>query len=89
MKKETYITINRTTTGIRDFLFDEMERLANGQIDSERLKIMAKAGDTILKSAALDITAQKMIHNMKNEKGQPKAVADMNLNIMLSDQTKG
>lgn len=84
----SYITIDRSTVGVRDFLFDEMERLANGQIDEKRLKIMAKAGDTILKSAALDITAKKMISDAKNSSGGPKEVADIGLNLMLSDQTK-
>ena len=86
-KTKEFITIDRSTVGIRDFIFDEMERLANGQSDVDRLKAMSKAGDTILKAAALDITVQKMISEEKR-KGGPKAVADLNLNLMLSDQTK-
>lgn len=87
-KNKEFVTINRSTTGIRDFIFDEMERLANGQSDVERLKAMSKAGDTILKSAALDISVKKMINEQSQGRDQPKAVADMNLNIMLSDQVK-
>ena len=86
-KESDYLTINRTTTGLRDFLFDEMERMANGQIDVERLKVMSKAGDTILKSAAIDITVRKMLIN-EARNGEPKAVADLNLNLILSDHTK-
>jgi len=86
-KKTNYTTINRSTTGIRDFLFDEMERLANGQSDVERLKAMSKAGDTILKSAVVDITVRKMLNEERRD-GNPKAVADLNLNLMLSEQTK-
>ena len=70
----------------RDFIFDEMERLANGQSDIDRLKAMSKASDTILKSAALDITMRKLVNDEKKN-GGPKEVADMNLNLKLSGQT--
>ena len=83
---KNFITIDRTTEGIRDFIFDEMERLANGQSDIDRLKAMSKASDTILKSAALDITMRKLVNDEKKN-GGPKEVADMNLNLKLSGQT--
>ena len=66
-KTKEFVTIDRSTVGIRDFIFDEMERLANGQSDVDRLKAMSKAGDTILKAAALDITVQKMISEEKRK----------------------
>lgn len=81
------VTIDRSTEGIRDFIFDEMERLANGETDIERLKVMSKAGDTILKSAAIDLQARRMLSQERGSR-EPKQIADLNLNIMLTNPQK-
>jgi len=86
MKEE--IKIERSTEGVRDFMFEEMERLANGEIEIDRLKAMSKAGDTILKSAVIDIQVRKLLRDEQMGRRGPREIADMNLNVMLTGNTK-
>lgn len=80
------IKIERTTEGVRDFMFDEMERLANGEIDIDRLKAMAGAADTVLKAAAIDIQVRKMVNAERDQQGTPRTIAALNLNVSLGNK---
>lgn len=73
----------RTTEGLRSTLFDTLDMFMTGKIDATTARTTAKLADSILKSALIDIEYKRFIHQVETSRG-PKALADMNLNVVLS-----
>jgi hypothetical protein len=85
--------ITRSTAGLRNVAFDTLERFLNGQVDGQHVKAVNSTIATICQTVALDLEAQKMLSAMKKSgelvpPGAPQAVADLNLNLMLTDSVK-
>jgi D-arabinose 1-dehydrogenase-like Zn-dependent alcohol dehydrogenase len=85
--------VTRSTAGMRDVLFDTMERFLNGEVDANHVGAINKSVHTICQTVAMDLAAQKMLSDMKKSgelvpPGTPKSVADLNLNLMLIDRSK-
>lgn len=78
--------MKRTTQGLRDMLFDELELLLAGKVDGEHVKAVTKVTGAILATVAKDLEAAKFLNEMKRGSDQPKAIADLNLNLLLVDK---
>lgn len=78
------MNINRTTEGLRDMLFVELEKFMAGEVDSEHVKTVTKATGCILATVAKDLEAAKLLHEMNQGRDQPRSIADLSLNLMLT-----
>jgi hypothetical protein len=76
--------MKKTTEGLRDILFAELERYLTGEVDSEHVRTVTKATGAILATVAKDIEAAKLLHEMNEGRDQPRSIADLNLNLLLS-----
>ncbi len=80
--------VTRTTEGLREVLFDELDGFLRGQVDIEHADTVQKLTGAILKTVAKDIEATKLLLIMNAGKDQPKAIADLNLNLMLTSNAE-
>lgn len=79
--------MERTTTGLRDLLFDELENFMHGRVTHDHVTTTTKISNSILATVSKDLEAAKLAHAMSSNNGnQPKAIADLGLNIMLSNR---
>ena len=78
--------IKRTTEGLRDMLFVELERFLSGEVDSEHVKTVTKATGSILATVSIDLSASKLLQQMNEGRDQPRSIADLNLNLLLTKQ---
>lgn len=53
------MTIEKTTSGLRAFLFDEIEKLSSGKITPQQAGASSKLAAQILNSARIDIEHHK------------------------------
>lgn len=79
--------MKRTTEGLRDVLFDELEKFISGEVDSEHVKTVTRATGAIMATVAKDLEAAKLLHEVNEGRDQPRSIADLNLNLMLSKRT--
>lgn len=54
----------RTSNGLREMLFDEIDKLRNGVIDSSRAHATAKLAQQILSSVSLELAAKRMFEKV-------------------------
>ena len=81
-------TVIRTTEGLRDVLFDELDGFLAGKFDTEHAKTVTTITGSILNTVQKDLEAVKMLNVMNQGKDQPKAVADLALNLILTSHAK-
>lgn len=55
-------TYDRTTEGLRDFLFDEMDLLRKGQIDDRRARASANLARQIIESVRVQVQFQRVVN---------------------------
>ena len=77
--------MKRTTQGLRDVLFNELEMFLSGDVSSDHVATVTKATGAILATVAKDIEAAKLLNEMRKENDQPKSIADLHLNLMLTN----
>ena len=84
------MTVKRTSEGLRSVLFDTLDKFISGEIDSVQAKTVAKLGDSLLKSVAIDLEHKRlMLDLIKDQDPQsPKTLANMNLDIIMVKETK-
>ena len=80
--------MKRTTEGLRDVLFNELEAFLAGKVDSEHVKTVTKATGAILATVAKDLEAARLVHDINQRRETPKSVADLSLNLLLVAQDK-
>ena len=68
-KKKTNLT-EKSTTGLRDSLFEVLDGLRNGTVDTQSANSMAKISTQILQTAKLELEYKKM----QNRQGRTKAI---------------
>ena len=78
------MTVKKTTEGLRDLLFQEIEDFLGGKVDSDHVKTITKASGAIMTTVAKDLEAAKLIHSMNEGRDESKAIANLNLDIALS-----
>lgn len=79
--------MKKTTQGLRDVLFDELEKFLEGRVDSEHVRTVTKATGAILSTVQRDIEAAKLLHEINQGRDQPRSIADLNLNILLTSDS--
>lgn len=76
--------INRSTSGLRTALFEEMEALRSGASDAQRARSVAMMANSILQSVQVEIEYHKYVNANKGRiEGQPKVV-ELGTNIALA-----
>lgn len=80
--------VTRTTEGLRDILFDELDGFLDGKFDTEHAKTVTTITGSILNTVQKDLEAVKMLNIMNQGRDQPKAVADLALNLILTSHAK-
>ncbi|MEY2875861.1 MAG: hypothetical protein RLZZ373_3232 [Pseudomonadota bacterium] len=85
--------ITRSTSGMRDIMFDTLEKFLNGEVDANHVGAVNKTVATICQTVGMDLAASKLLSDMRKSgelipPGAPKSVADLNLNLMLSEPKK-
>lgn len=74
----------RTTEGVRDVLFDELDAYLSGKVLDEHANTVQKLTNAIMKTVAKDIEATKLLMFMNTGEDRPKSIADLNLNLILT-----
>jgi len=67
---ETIDDVERTTFGLRDALFDEMDALRRGTSTPQRASAVSKLAVQIINSANMEIEYQKLAAENKQIEGQ-------------------
>lgn len=68
-------SISRTTTGLRDALFEEMDALRNGNSNAQRARSLAMMANSILQSVQVEIEYHKYVSAQgKRIEGEQKVV---------------
>ena len=75
--------MKRTTEGLRDVLFKELESFLSGEVDGDHVKTVTRATGAILGTVAKDLEAARLLHTLSTERDKPRSIADLNLNILL------
>lgn len=78
--------IEKTTSGYRDGMHELIEQFMNGEIDAEYLNTVRGGLEFNLKTVQIDLQGLKMAADMRRERGGPREVADLNLNLKLGGQ---
>ena len=78
--------IVKTTEGLRDMLLKELEDYINGVNTTERMETVNKSVAVLCKTLAVDLEAKKMVGRFHSNKDQPKSIADLNLNLLLTSK---
>ena len=55
-------TYEKTTEGLRDMLFDELEKLRNGTIDVQRARATANIARQIIESVRVQVQFQRVVN---------------------------
>lgn len=53
--------ITRTSTGLREALFDELDRIRKGESDAKRANAIVRISDGIIRIVKMDLEVQKHI----------------------------
>lgn len=57
--------VKRTSTGLRDALFDELEALRSGKSNPTQANAVAKIAGSVVETVKMEIEAQKFIAQMQ------------------------
>lgn len=79
---------SRTTEGLRNMLFDELDDFLTGKVDSEHVKTVSKISGAIMTTVSKDIEAAKLLKEVNEGRDQRKEIADLNLNLLLCSSIK-
>lgn len=79
--------MKRTTEGLREMLFKELEDFLKGEVDSDHVKTVTKATGAILQTVAKDLEAARLLSELNRGRDQPRSIADLNLNLMLVNES--
>ena len=84
------MAIKRTSEGLRSVLFDTLDKFISGEIDSVQAKTVAKLGDSLLKSVAIDLEHKRLMLDLIKDQDphSPKTLANMNLDIIMVKESK-
>ena len=65
MEASSVITtpVTRTSSGLRDALFDEIDALRNGKTTAERARALAGLASQIVNSVSMDLEYHKQVSN--------------------------
>jgi len=76
--------IERTTEGMRETVLSRLEMYINGMETTERMETIVKSVNAVTKTLITDLEARKLVHKINEGTDQPKALADLNLNMIVS-----
>jgi len=76
--------IERTTEGMRELILSRLECYVNGTETTERMETIVKSVNAVTKTLVTDLEARKLVEKMNSGTDQPKTIADLNLNLLVS-----
>lgn len=80
--------VKRTTEGLRNALFDELDNFLSGKVDAAHVNTVTRATGAILSVIAKDIQYAQLINDMNRNKEPSKQLSDLRLNILLGDESE-
>lgn len=78
--------MNRSTEGLRDVLFDTLEKFQSGKVDSAHVKAITSLTNGILATVAKDLEAIRLLDELQDP-NKPKSLGEMRLSLPLSAKT--
>lgn len=72
MSKEQETKMSRTSVGLRDALFDEIDSLREGSSNPARARSLAMLANTALKSVEVEIEFHKYVSDVSKNNGSAK-----------------
>lgn len=82
-KTKGFVRVPRTTMGLRDALFDELDSLRNGKTNPQRANAVARTAQAIVGAAKLDLDYEKLNLSL-SKKGQ---LRDTQIVLKLGNET--
>lgn len=79
----------RSSSGLRDVLFDEIDSLRNGESNPARATALAKLSVQIINSVTMEIQYNKYLAAANKDGGQIKEITRPELAIPLGSGTAG
>lgn len=71
-KTEEMPNVVRTSAGLRDALFDEIDRIRSGETDAKKANAVARLAGEIVNTVTMEITVQKHLASLpKDGKAEP------------------
>lgn len=68
--------VTRSSKGLRDMLFDELDRLRSGEVSPARVNVLAKTTAQILSTVRLEVDLMKSAISLGRTKGiSPEPIA--------------
>lgn len=71
--------VARTSVGLRNALFDDIDSLRNGEITHQRASAMARLSTPILNSVKLELDHERFVATHKAVDGNPVKIAALDL----------
>ena len=66
-KQNKYSPIARTSAGLRDVLFDELDALRNGDSNPTRANAVSKLASSVVETVRMEIDVQKHVRSIGNQ----------------------
>lgn len=69
----------RTSAGLRDALFDELDRLRNGETNAARANAVARLSDQVCSTVQLELDVQRYMQKLPNERPASSGLPSLSL----------
>jgi hypothetical protein len=66
--------VNRTSAGLRDAIFDEIDAIRNGTGNPTRANAVAKLATTIVETVRMELEVQRFAHSSAAKTALPEAL---------------
>lgn len=85
-KQAPVVNVTRSTSGLREALFEEMDALRNGNSSAQRARSVAMMANSILQSVQVEIEYHKYVSQNKGGNAGQEKVVPLGTNIKLVEQ---
>ena len=75
VQQEKHKPVDRTSTGLRDVVFDEIDALRSGASNPSKANAVAKLCGVVIDSVNMEIAVEKHLKAMGEDTTKPKATA--------------
>lgn len=73
----------RTSSGLRETLFTELDNFLNGKVDAEHARAVSKLSGGIIATISKDLQAAELIYKIRRVDNKEFTINDLGLNLML------
>lgn len=80
-------TTERTSSGLRETLFTELDNFLNGKVDAEHARAVSKLSGGIIATISKDLQAAELIYKIRRVDNKEFTINDLGLNLMLGNNS--